>query len=130
MNRLRPLLCSLAPLLLTALSVQGSARTLEIVEHTSELRLANVEVPIVASGLVTVRLCPSCEAYSLRVTPDTEYLGFEGPVGFAEFRALVTQIRLTPAGNQTTGVCVTYEAGSQLVTGISLHRDMFGPSGE
>ncbi|HUF71474.1 MAG TPA: hypothetical protein VMR74_01110 [Gammaproteobacteria bacterium] len=126
MNRLHPLVYSLALLLLTAgLTPPSGARTLEILEHTSELRLANVELPVIATGLVTFRLCPSCDAYSLRVTSDTEYLGFDGPLTLEELRATVTQIRLTPTGNQSTGACITYSAESQLVTRISLHPDMF-----
>lgn len=130
MNRLHPLVCAFALFLLTTgLTPPSGARTLEILEYTSELRLANVELPIISTGLVTFRLCPSCDSYSLRVTPDTEYLGFEGPLTLQELRATVTQIRLTPAGNQTTGACITYSAESQLVTHISLHRDMFSSAG-
>lgn len=115
---------SLALVALTfAFAQLGSARTLQILEYTSELRLADVELPITASGTVTFRLCETCESYSLSVTPETEYLGFDGPLSLQDFRALVTQIRLTPAGNYTTGVGVTYGAESQLVTRISLHRN-------
>lgn len=107
--------------LTTALAPLGSARTLQILEYTSELRLADVELPITESGPVTFRLCETCESYSLSVTPETEYLGFDGPLSLQDFRAFVTQIRLTPDGNYTTGVGVTYGAESQLVTRISLH---------
>lgn len=111
--------------LASALASLGSARTLQILEYTSELHLANVELPLTVSGPVTFRLCETCESYSLSVTPETEYLGFNGPLSLQDFRALVTQIRLTSAGNYTTGVGVTYGAESQLVTRISLHRNAF-----
>jgi len=111
-----------------ALSPALNARTLEILGYTSELRLVNVEFPVTTSGVVMMRLCQACQSYSLRVTPATEYIGFDGAMTFEEFQAAVTEIRLTQTGNLTTGVGVSYGAEDQLVTRIKLYENAYDAS--
>ena len=111
-----------------ALGPALNARTLEILGYTSELRLVNVELPVTTNGVVMMRLCQSCESYSLQVTPATEYIGFDGAMTFAEFQAAVIEIRLTQTGNLTTGVGVSYGAEDQFVTRIKLYENAYDAS--
>jgi len=125
MNRLPFVTCLIAILAVGAsIGPHGNARSLVVVEFTSELRLANVGFPITDSGNVTFRACTDCESHSMPVTPETEYLAADGVLTRTEFLAEVTRIRLTQAGNLTTMVALTYNAESRLVTRIGLREDV------
>ena len=78
-----------------------------------------------STGIVTMRLCQACDSYTLSVTPDTRYFGFEGELTQDEFNAAVTEIRLTQTGNMTTGVGVSYAKDSQFVTRIKLYENAY-----
>lgn len=115
MNR-RTLFITLASLAFGA----ASAATLELVEGAYEAVLSEVTFPRSAVGTLIVRMCDSCDPYSLRVEPSTVYVGTSGPTSRMEFLAEVEEIR-NEGGAETTFVGVFYTLGTDRVTRVSLH---------
>ena len=117
---------TLAPVLVAAsLSTPAMPRTLEVLEYTSELRMSNVIFPLSTAGTVIFKSCPSCDSYTLRVTADTKYIGFDGPLTLAEFRTAVADVQQTDTGEYTTAVTVTYNIETEFVTSIGIHRNAY-----
>ena len=63
--------------------------------------------------------------YTLRVTADTKYIGFDGPLTLAEFRTAVADVQQTDTGEYTTAVTVTYNIETEFVTSIGIHRNAY-----
>lgn len=108
-----------AALVLTAAHATAQ-RNIEYIEHGYELVLEDVEIPAAAGGFLNFTPCRTCDRASLPLTAATRYALVGGrTLTFAEFAAMLTPIRSTPAAAKT-GVNVFFDLRTKQVRRITV----------
>jgi biopolymer transport protein ExbD len=101
--------------LLSALSLTAGA-DFRTVSRAYEATLASVQLPVSASGTLTIRACANCKVQRFRVTSDTRYTINESEVELEEFRRQLLQVR----NRDTQAVIVKHDLATDVVTSVSV----------
>ncbi len=108
---------------LGALQTQAQAqRTLELVESSFELRLANTTLPAGAVGDVSFKTCDKCTMMSRVLTPSTQFFVGTQPVTAANFMSTADEIRKAESANPRSVIVLHVDLKTQNVNRASLVR--------
>ena len=108
-------------LALGALQAQAQ-RTLEVVEHSFELRLANTSLPAGGFGDVSFKICDKCTTMSRVLTPSTQFFVGTQPVTAANFMTTADEIRKAESGSPRSTIVLHVDIKTQTVNRASLVR--------
>lgn len=109
--------------LLAAMAGVASAapRVLGQVEGSYELMLNNVQTPLNTSGFVRLRTCATCDSKTHDVNASTAYYLGEQRLQFADFSALMQDLRASASAAGNVLIMVFYNLESSDVTRIVVH---------
>jgi formylglycine-generating enzyme required for sulfatase activity len=97
-------------------------RTLELVENSFELRLANTSLPAGGVGDVSFKTCDKCSPLSRVLTPSTQFFVGSQPVTAANFMTAADEIRKTESTNPRSMIVLHVDLKTQNVNRASLVR--------
>ena len=97
-------------------------RTLELVENSFELRLANTSLPAGAVGDVSFKTCDKCSPLSRVLTPSTQFFVGGQPVTAANFMTAADEIRKAESTNPRSMIVLHVDLKTQNVNRASLVR--------
>jgi hypothetical protein len=106
---------------LAALQAQAQ-RTLELVESSFELRLANTTLPAGAVGDVSFKTCDKCSVMSRVLTPSTQFFVGTQPVTAASFMTTADDIRKAESTNPRSMLVLHVDTKTLTVSRASLVR--------
>jgi len=110
-------------LLVTLAALQAHAqRTLQPVESSFELRLANTTLPAGAVGDVSFKTCDKCSPMSRVLTPSTQFFVGTQPVTAASFMTAADEIRKAEATNPRSMLVLHVDIKTQNVSRANLVR--------
>jgi hypothetical protein len=99
----------------------AAPRVLGQVEGAYELKFASVQMPLNATGSVTLRTCDTCQSLSHRVDADTTYALGSSQMPLPDFLALTQTFRASANASEQVLVMVFYDLETTRVTRIVLH---------
>jgi hypothetical protein len=108
-------------LALAALEAQAQ-RTLELVESSFELRLANTSLPVGGVGDVSFKTCDKCTTMTRLLTPGTQFFVGGQPVPVKSFMATATDARQAESANPRSMIVLHVDLKTQNVNRIALVR--------
>ena len=97
-------------------------RTLELVESSFELKLANTSLPAGGFGDVSFRTCEKCSPMSRVLTPSTQFFVGTQPVTAASFMTTADEIRKAESTNPRSMLVLHVDIKTQNVNRASLVR--------
>ena len=97
-------------------------RTLELVESSFELRLANTTLPAGGFGDVSFKTCDKCTIMSRVLTGSTQFFVGTQPVTAANFMTTVDEIRKAESTNPRSMLVLHVDTKTQAVNRASLMR--------
>jgi len=97
-------------------------RTLELVESSFELKLANTSLPAGGFGDVSFRTCDKCSPMSRVLTPSTQFFVGNQPVTAASFMTTADEIRKAETTNPRSMLVLHVDIKTQNVNRASLVR--------
>src|SRR3954465_11920856 len=97
-------------------------RTLELVENSFELRLANPSLPAGGFGDVSFKTCDKCSPLSRVLTPSTQFFVGGQPVTAANFMTAAEEIRKAESTNPRSMIVLHVDLKTQNVNRASLVR--------
>ena len=97
-------------------------RTLELVESSFELKLANTSLPAGGFGDVSFRTCDKCSPMSRVLTPSTQFFVGNQPVTAASFMSTADEIRKAETTNPRSMLVLHVDIKTQNVNRASLVR--------
>jgi len=97
-------------------------RTLELVESSFELRLANTSLPAGAVGDMTFKTCDKCSPMSRVLTASTQFFVGSQPVTAANFMTTADEIRKAESTNPRSMIVLHVDTKTQIVSRASLVR--------
>ena len=97
-------------------------RTLELVESSFELKLANTSLPAGGFGDVSFRTCDKCSPMSRVLTPSTQFFVGTQPVTAASFMTTADEIRKAESTNPRSMLVLHVDIKTQNVNRASLVR--------
>lgn len=105
----------------TAGVATAAPRVLGQAEGSYELELGNVQIPLSTSGFVRLRPCASCDSRTHDVNASTAYRVDGQQLPFAEFAAVVQDMRASASAAENVLVMVFYDLESSIVTRVAVH---------
>jgi hypothetical protein len=108
-------------LALAALQAQAQ-RTLQLVENSFELRLANTTLPSGGIGDVSFKTCDKCTPMSRVLTASTQFYVGAQPVTAANFITTADEIRKAESTNPRSMLVLHVDIKTQNVNRASLVR--------
>jgi hypothetical protein len=108
-------------LALAALQAQAQ-RTLQVVESSFELRLANTTLPAGGVGDVSFKTCDKCTTMSRVMTASTQFFVGTQPVTAANFMTTADEIRKSESTNPRSRIVLHVDLKTQSVNRASLMR--------
>jgi hypothetical protein len=102
-------------------AVSAAPRVLGDVEGSYELMLNNVQMPLNTSGFVRLRTCSTCDSRTHDVNAGTGYYLGKQRLPFADFSALMQDLRASASAADKVLIMVFYDLESSDVTRIVVH---------
>jgi hypothetical protein len=106
---------------LVALQAQAQ-RTLQVVESSFELRLANTILPAGGVGDVSFKTCDKCTTLSRVMTGSTQFFVANQPVTAANFMTTADDIRKAESANPRSRIVLHVDLKTQNVNRAYLMR--------
>ena len=106
---------------LAALQAQAQ-RTLQLVENSFELRLANTTLPSGGIGDVSFKTCDKCTPMSRVLTASTQFYVGAQPVTAANFITTADEIRKAESTNPRSRIMLHVDLKTQIVNRAFLIR--------
>ena len=106
---------------LAALQAQAQ-RTLEVVENSFELRLANTTLPAGGFGDVSFKTCDKCTTMSRLLTSSTQFFVGSQPVTAASFMTTADEIRKAESANPRSMLVLHVDLKTQNVNRAAIVR--------
>jgi hypothetical protein len=108
-------------LALAALQAQAQ-RTLDVVEHSFELRLANTTLPSGGVGDVSFKICDKCTTMSRVLTASTQFFVGTQPVTAANFITTADDVRKAESAHPISSIVLHVDIKTQNVNRATLLR--------